>query len=169
MPTSPSVRHLARELGVDLTKIKQGSGRKGRILKEDVQAFIKQTLDKVHSDTVQTGNGIPPIPEIDFSKFGQIEEKPLNKIKRLTGTEMSRNWLNLPMVTHHDEADIIELEAFRKSLQCEAERKEIKITSLVFIMKALATALKLFSQFNTSLSANGEHLIYKNIIISGSL
>ena len=158
---TPSVRRFARELGVDLSQIKIGTGRKGRLLKEDVKAFVKQSLLSGGASSQMDGTGIPPIPATDFSKFGEIEEKPLNKIKQLTGKFLSRNWLNLPMVTHHDEADVTEMEVFRKSLKKEAELKGLKVTGLVFIMKALVAALKQFPQFNSSLSSDGKSLFYK--------
>lgn len=152
---TPSVRQMAREMGVDLTLLSAGSGRKGRILKEDVKAFVKRSLSRVPKENM-SGSGIPSIPAVDFSKFGEIEEKTLNKIKQLTGQFLTRNWLNLPMVTHHDEADITDMESFRKSLT-----SEIKVTGLVFIMKALVGALKQYPQFNSSLSPDGSTLIYK--------
>lgn len=154
---TPSVRLFARELGVDLGKISQGSGRKGRILREDVQAYVK----KVMTEGVAQGGGagIPAIPEVDFSQFGETEIQPLSKIKRLTGDHMVRVCLNLPMVTQHDEADISEMEDFRKTHN--ASSPEVKLTGLVFIIKALTTALKQFPQFNSSLSADGQSLILK--------
>lgn len=158
---TPSIRRFARELGVDLTKLGKGSGRKGRILKEDVKSFVKQAMSSAGSANVQGGAGIPPIPAVNFSKFGEIEEKKLSKIKRLTGVNLSRAWLNLPMVTHHDEADITEMEAFRKSVKADAEKAGVKVTGLVFIMKAMVAALKQYPQFNSSLSPDGERLIYK--------
>ena len=153
---TPSVRKLARELGVDLSLLQKGSGRKSRILKDDVKGYVKQTMQAVATGEISSGAGIPEIPAVDFSKFGEIEEQPLNKIKQLTGEFLSRNWLNLPMVTHHDEADVTEMEAFRKSLQTE-----VKVTGLVFIMKALAGALKAFPQFNSSISPDGKTLYLK--------
>ena len=158
---SPAVRKLARELGVDLSTVSQASGPKGRLLKEDISRHVKSILTNHNSSGQSQGSGIPPIPEIDFSKFGEIEEKPLSKIKRLTGKNLSRAWLNVPMVTHHDSADITEMEAFRKSLKLEGEKRGVKVTFLAFIMKALAAALKDFPQFNASLSADGQSLIYK--------
>ncbi len=113
------------------------------------------------SSAVPVGSGIPPIPTVDFSKFGEIEEKPLSKIKRLTGKNLTRAWLNVPMVTHHELADITEMEAFRKSLKADAEKRGVKVTFLAFIMKALVAALKEFPQFNASLSVDGKSLIYK--------
>lgn len=154
---TPSVRLFARELGVDLDKIQQGSGRKGRILRKDVRVFIKQAMSDNMIKT--SGLGIPGIPKIDFSQFGEIEQQPLTKIKRLTGEHMVRVCLNIPMVTQHDEADITELEAFRKTNN--TAQPEAKLTGLVFIIKALVSALKQFPQFNSSLSADGQSLIYK--------
>ena len=153
---TPAVRLFARELGVDLNNISQGSGRKGRILKEDVKAYIKRSLIE---GTQTSGAGIPPIPAVDFSQFGEIEEQPLSKIKKLTGQNLTRVWLNLPLVTHHDEADITELEAFRNKIN--AEGKNGKITGLIFIIKALAAAMKQYPQFNASLTPGGESLIFK--------
>ncbi|GAB4274759.1 MAG: dihydrolipoyllysine-residue acetyltransferase [Methylomicrobium sp.] len=155
---TPAVRLFARELGVDLSRIKQGNGRKGRILKEDVKAYVKRTLTE--APRLEGGAGIPPIPAVDFSPFGETEVMPLSKIKRLTGQNLTRVWLNLPLVTHHDEADITELEAFRNRINSE-NTGNCKVTGLIFITKALAAALKQFPQFNASLSPNGESLILK--------
>ncbi len=155
---TPSVRLFARELGVDIHQIPEGSGRKGRILKDDVKKFVKSL---VQSGGAQTGAGIPPIPAVDFSQFGETEEKPLSKIKKLTGQNMTRVWLNLPMVTYHDEVDITELEAFRKATNAD-KNNDIRLTALVFIMKALVAAMKQFPAFNSSLSADGESLIFKH-------
>ena len=153
---TPSVRLFARELGVDLSQIDQGSGRKGRILREDVQSFVKKAMS---GGAQQSGTAIAPIPEIDFSQFGETEVQALGKIKRLTGEHMVRVCLNLPMVTQHDEADITEMEDFRKATNSGAP--EIKLTGLVFIIKALVSALNQFPQFNSSLSADGQSLILK--------
>ncbi|MDO9046441.1 MAG: dihydrolipoyllysine-residue acetyltransferase [Methylobacter sp.] len=155
---APGVRLFARELGVDIHKITTGSGRKGRILKDDVKNFVKKVMTE---GVAQSGTGIPSMPTVDFSKFGDIEEQKLNKIKRLTGQNLSRVWLNLPMVTYHDEADITEMEAFRNALNAEKSKDDIKITGLIFIIKALVAALEQFPQFNASLSADGEKLILK--------
>ena len=157
---TPSVRLFARELGVDLAKIPGGSGRKGRILKDDVKNFVKQFL--ASAGTASTGAGIPPIPAVDFSQFGSIEEKPLSKIKRLTGQNMSRVWLNLPLVTYHDEVDIGEMEDFRKSVNAGLGKEAAKLTGLVFIMKALVAAMRKYPAFNSSLSADGEKQIFKH-------
>jgi pyruvate dehydrogenase E2 component (dihydrolipoamide acetyltransferase) len=157
---SPSVRLFARELGVDLAKLAAGTGRKGRILKEDVKQYVKKALAEAPSVN-GGGAGIPAIPVVDFSQFGETETQKLNKIKRLTGQNLSRVWLNLPMVTYHDEADITELEAFRNALNSEKKSGETKITALAFTMKALVAGLQQFPSFNASLSADGEQLIYK--------
>jgi len=155
---SPSVRLFARELGVDISKIKTGSGRKGRILKDDVKKFVKKVMEE---GIVATGAGIPSIPAVDFSVFGDIETQKLSKIKRLTGQNLSRVWLNLPMVTYHEEADVTEMEAFRNALNANKAKGELKITGLMFIIKALVAAMQQFPSFNASLSADGEQLILK--------
>jgi pyruvate dehydrogenase E2 component (dihydrolipoamide acetyltransferase) len=161
---SPSVRLFARELGVDIGKVKAGSGPKGRILKDDVKNFVKKVMAE---GVAVAGSGIPPIPEVDFSAFGEVEVQKLSKIKRLTGQNLSRNWLNLPMVTYHDEADITELEAFRTATNAEKGKDEIKLTVLLFIIKALVAAMKQFPSFNASLSSNGENLILKKYVNIG--
>ncbi|OOC10308.1 dihydrolipoyllysine-residue acetyltransferase [Thioalkalivibrio halophilus] len=153
---SPVVRKFARELGVDLSKV-EGSGRKGRILREDVQAFVKRAL----SQPAGSGLGVEPMPEIDFSEFGPIETRPLSKINRLTGQNLHRNWVTVPHVTQFDEADITELEDFRKSLKAEYEKQGVKITFLPFLMKAVVSALKEYPRFNASLDATGENLVIK--------
>ncbi len=155
---TPAVRLFARELGVDIHKITAGSGRKGRILKDDVKNFVKKVMAE---GAGQGGSGIPAMPAVDFSQFGEIEEQKLSKIKRLTGQNLSRVWLNLPMVTYHDEADITEMEAFRVALNAEKSKDDVKITGLMFIIKALVAAMEQFPQFNASLSADGEKLIFK--------
>lgn len=155
---TPTVRRFARELGVDISNISNGSGRKGRILKEDVKSYVKQAMS---SSGAQAGGGIPSIPAVDFTQYGEVDEQPLSKIKRLTGKNLSRVWLNLPMVTYHDEADITEMEAFRKALNAEKVQNGIKITGLVFIMKALVSAMQQYPVFNSSLSADGGKLILK--------
>jgi pyruvate dehydrogenase E2 component (dihydrolipoamide acetyltransferase) len=161
---SPSVRLFARELGVDVTKIKKGSGRKGRILKEDVKNFVKKVISE---SIVTTGAGIPSIPAVDFTPFGETEVQKLSKIKRLTGQNLSRVWLNLPMVTYHEEADITDMEAFRNALNAEKTKGELKITGLMFIIKALVAAMQQFPSFNASLSADGESLILKKYLNIG--
>ena len=155
---SPSVRLFARELGVNVSKINMGSGRKGRILKDDVKNFVKQALTE---GITASSTGIPSIPAVDFSPFGDTEILKLSKIKRLTGQNLTRVWLNLPLVTYHEEADITEMEAFRNTLNGEKEKGEIKITGLMFIIKALVAAMQQFPNFNASLSADGESLILK--------
>lgn len=156
---TPSVRLFARELGVDLSKIPAGSGRKGRIVKADVQNFVKQVMNS--GAAAGGGAGIPPIPAVDFSPFGEIEEKPLSKIKRLTGQNLTRVWLNLPLVTYHDEVAIDEMEAFRKSVNAGQGKEGVKVTGLVFIMKALVAAMQQFPSFNSSLSPEGDKLYLK--------
>ncbi|MCQ8181414.1 2-oxo acid dehydrogenase subunit E2 [Methylomonas sp. SURF-1] len=157
---TPSVRLFARELGVDLSKIPAGSGRKGRILQEDVKKFVKQVMT---SGVAVSGGGagIPAIPAVDFTQFGEIEEKPLSKIKRLTGQNLTRVWLNLPLVTYHDEVAIDEMEEFRKAVNAGQGKDGIKVTGLVFIMKALVAALQKFPSFNSSLSPEGDKLFLK--------
>ena len=155
---SPSVRLFARELGVDVAKIKTGSGRKGRILKDDVKNFVKKVMIE---GIVANGAGIPSIPAVDFSPFGETEIQKLSKIKRLTGQNLSRVWLNLPLVTYHEEADITDMETFRNALNAEKANGELKITGLIFIIKALVAAMQQFPSFNASLSADGESLILK--------
>ena len=162
---SPSVRLFARELGVDLSKMTQGSGRKGRILKDDVKNFVKKVL----VDGVKTGGGagIPSFPVPDFSAFGAIDIQPLSKINRLTGQHMTSVWLNLPMVTYHDEVDITDMEAFRVALNNEKNKEGVKYTGLLFIVKALAAAMRQFPRFNSSLSSDGESLIFKKYLNIG--
>ncbi len=159
---SPAVRKFARELGVDLLLV-TGSGPKSRILKDDVQQFVKTTMASAASNYGGAGGGagIPSIPEVDFTKFGEVERVEMSRINVLTAENLHRAWLNLPMVTYHDEADITELEAFRKSIKQEAADDGIRITGLVFHIKALAAALKKFPRFNSSLSSDGQSLFYK--------
>jgi len=160
---SPSVRKFARELGVDLTLV-SGSGRKGRILKDDVQQFVKSAMTSAGSNyggAGAAGAGIPSIPEVDFSKFGEVERVEMSRINVLTSENLHRAWLNLPMVTHHDDADITELENFRQSIKKEAADDGIRVTGLVFHIKALTATLKKFPRFNSSLSADGQSLFYK--------
>ncbi len=160
---SPSVRKFARELGVDLMLV-NGSGRKNRILKDDVQQFVKTTMSSAASNyggAGGTGAGIPSIPEVDFTKFGEVERVEMSRINVLTSENLHRAWLNLPMVTHHDDADITELEEFRQSIKKEAADQGIRVTGLVFHIKALTAALKQFPRFNSSLSSDGQSLFYK--------
>ena len=163
---SPSIRKFARELGVDLSQV-HGSGRKERITKEDVQEFVKQALGGTASGTAATGSGIPAMPEIDFSKFGPVEIKPLSRIQKKAAVNLHRGWLNLPIVTHHDEADITELEYFRKSLKDEAAKQGVKVTPLVFLLKACAVAIRKHPNFNSSLTADKENLVLKKYLHIG--
>lgn len=161
---SPSVRRLARELGVDLGKV-TGTARKNRISKDDVKAFVKGIMTSGGTSASTSGGaGIPEIPAQDFSKFGEIELKPLNKIKRVTAQHMHRSWLNVPHVTHNDESNVASLEEFRKTLNAEyaKQKKDIKLSPLAFIVKAVISALKAYPQFNSSLENGGENLILKH-------
>ena len=158
---SPAVRKFARELGVDLGSI-DGSGRKARITKEDVKGFVKKVMSQGGPAQQGGGLGVAPMPEIDFSKWGEIETQPLTKINKLTGEFLHRNWVTIPHVTQFDEADITDLEAFRKSMVAEYKDAGVKITMLVFLMKAVVSALKAYPRFNSSLDAAGENLILKN-------
>ncbi|MDT0593521.1 dihydrolipoyllysine-residue acetyltransferase [Glaciecola petra] len=165
---SPSVRRLAREFGVDLSAV-SGSGRKSRILKEDVQSYVKYELSRPKmspGSNVSEGSGglqVLPPPKVDFAKFGEVEEVPLTRIQKLSGPNLHRNWVTIPHVTQFEEADITELEAFRKEQNQIAEKRKlgVKITPLVFMMKAVADALKAYPTFNSSLSASGESLVMK--------
>ncbi len=154
----PGVRRFARELGVDLTRVK-GTGPKNRLLKEDVQQYVKAQLAQAQSGGMNFG--LTPAPEVDFAKYGEVETVALNKIKRLTGINLHRNWVTIPHVTQFDEADITDMEAFRQSEKENYEKKGVKLTPLVFIMKVVVHALKQFPTFNSSLSKNGEQLILK--------
>ena len=159
---SPSVRRFARELGVELSRI-TGSGNKNRILKEDVQAYVKSTLNAAPAAAAAgVGAGLPPLPTVDFAKFGAIEKVALSRIKKLSGANLHRNWMSIPHVTQHDEADITGLEQFRKSVQTDAAKQGIKITLLAFLMKAAVGALRQFPDFNASLEADGGTLVRKN-------
>lgn len=155
---TPAIRRFARELGVDLGKV-TGTGRKGRILRDDVLRFVKTSLDTPER---ATGAGIEPIPAVDFSKFGETQTRPLSRIKALSGPHLHRAWLNIPHVTHHDEADVTELEAFRASLKEDAKAQGVRLTPLSFIMKAMVVALREFPTFNASLSPDGESMILKS-------
>ena len=165
---SPSVRKFARELGVPLEEVK-GSGNKGRIVAEDVQAFTKQVMTGAVQTKAQAasapkgGSGVGldllPWPKVDFAKFGAVERKDLSRIKKISGANLSRNWVMIPHVTNNDEADITELEAFRVSTNKENEKSGVKVTMLAFVIKAVVSALKKFPEFNTSL--DGDTLVYK--------
>ena len=153
----PAVRRLARELGVHLTDV-QGTGRKSRISKEDVTQYVK---NRINEKSTASGVTYPIAPAIDFSKFGEVDVKPLNKIKRLTGLNVHRSWVTIPHVTQFDEADITELEAFRKAESVSQKAQDYKLTLLAFVCKVVGKALEAYPQFNTSLEATGENLIYK--------
>ena len=164
---SPSIRRFARELGVDLSKM-GGSGEKGRITKDDVQNFVKKSL--AGGGTTSAGGALPgllPWPEVDFAKFGAVESKPLSRIKKISGANLHRNWVMIPHVTQFEEADISEMEAFRKELGAEYAKENIKITPLAFMLKACAITLKHFPDFCASLDAAGENLVLKKYIHIG--
>ncbi len=158
---SPSVRRFARELGVDVTQVK-GSGPKGRVTEQDVQAFVKGAL----AGGVPAGGGLPgqlnlpPWPQVDFAKFGPIEVKPLSRIKKISGPNLARNWAMIPAVTYHEEADITELEEFRLQLNRENEKSGVKVTLLAFLIKACVKALHTYPELNSSL--DGDNLVFKN-------
>jgi len=158
---SPSIRAFARELGVDLTLVK-GTAPKGRISKDDVQNFVKSALSQPRG-AVGAGGGLSvmAMPVIDFAKFGAIETQPLSRIKKISGANLHRNWVSIPHVTQFDEADISEMEAFRKEIGAEYAKQNIKITPLVFLLKAVVAALQKFPEFNASLDASGENLVLK--------
>ena len=168
---TPLIRRLAREFGVNLAKVK-GSGRKGRILREDVQAYVKDAIKRAESAPAAAGGGIPgmlPWPKVDFSKFGEIEEVELGRIQKISGANLSRNWVMIPHVTHFDKTDITDLEAFRKQQNAEAEKRklDVKFTPVVFIMKAVAAALEQMPRFNSSLSEDAQRLTLKKYINIG--
>ena len=162
---SPSVRKFARELGVDLAKVR-GSGPKGRITQEDVQAFVKGVMTQAPAVAAAAPAGgvpfnLPEWPQVDFAKFGPVELKPLSRIKRLSGANLHRNWISIPHVTQFDEADITELEAFRKESGAASEKQGFKLTLLAFLIKACVTALRQYPEFNASLDRGGENLVLK--------
>lgn len=162
----PVSRALARELGVDLHKVK-GTGPRGRILKEDLNNYVKTAVAKAESGSGGTGAGIPAVPDVDFAKFGEIETIPLQKINKLTAGNMHRSWLNVPHVTQFDEADITDLEDFRKSLKAEAEKRGTRLTPLPFLLKACAHALVANPEFNRSITSDGETFIQKKYVHIG--
>ena len=158
---SPAIRRFARELGVDLATV-TGSGNKGRIIREDVSAYVKTVM----SSSASAGSGglgfnFPKLPQVDYSRYGEFERKALSRIKKLSAGHLHRNWVSIPHVTHHDEADITDMEAFRKDNADEAIALGFKLTPLVFLIKATVAALKKFPQFNVSLDSDGETLIFK--------
>ncbi|MCT4705191.1 pyruvate dehydrogenase complex dihydrolipoyllysine-residue acetyltransferase [Enterobacteriaceae bacterium H11S18] len=168
---TPLIRRLAREFGVNLAKVK-GTGRKGRILREDVQAYVKDAVKRAETAPAATGGGLPgmlPWPKVDFSKFGEIEEVEMGRIQKISGANLSRNWVMIPHVTHFDKTDITDLEAFRKQQNEEAAKRklDVKFTPVVFIMKAVATALEQMPRFNSSLSEDGQKLTLKKYINVG--
>jgi pyruvate dehydrogenase E2 component (dihydrolipoamide acetyltransferase) len=173
---SPVIRRLAREFGINLAKV-NGSGRKGRVVKEDVQNYVKQLVKQVESGAVSSGSGagnsmgfdLIAWPKVDFAKFGEVEAKPLSRIQKLSGNNLHRNWVRIPHVTQFDEADITGLEDFRKEQNALAEKKKlgVKYTPLVFIMKAVAKALEEFPTFCSSLSEDGQSLILKKYVHLG--
>ncbi|AWK16101.1 pyruvate dehydrogenase complex dihydrolipoyllysine-residue acetyltransferase [Candidatus Williamhamiltonella defendens] len=167
---TPVIRRLARELGVNLEKV-SGTGRKGRILKEDVQSYVKNAVQTAESASSGQGNLTPllPWPKIDFNQFGETEEIALTRIQKMSGDNLSRNWVMIPHVTQFDETDITDLEDFRKKQNIEAEKRklDVKITPVVFMMKAVAQALETFPRFNSSLSLDGKKLILKKYINIG--
>jgi pyruvate dehydrogenase E2 component (dihydrolipoamide acetyltransferase) len=162
----PSVRLLARELGVDLGQV-AGTGPRNRIQKDDVNNFVKSALKSGGNTGSGAGAGIPQVPAVDFSQFGEIETVKLSKIQKVTADNMQRNWLNVPHVTQFDDADITELEVFRKSLKLEGEKKGIKVTPVAFIIKAAAAAITANPEFNRSLAGDGENYVQKHYINIG--
>ena len=164
---SPSVRKFARELGADLAKVR-GSGPKGRVTQEDVQAFVKRVLTQAPAAALAAAApagaapfDLPEWPQVDFAKFGPVELKPLSRIKKLSGANLHRNWISIPHVTQFDEADITELEAFRKDSGAASEKQGFKLTMLAFLIKACVTALRQYPEFNASLERGGENLVLK--------
>ncbi len=170
---TPVIRRLAREFGVNLAKVK-GTGRKGRILKEDVQSYVKDAVKRAEAApaAAASGGSLPgllPWPKVDFSKFGEVEEVELGRIQKISGANLSRNWVVIPHVTHFDKTDITDLEAFRKQQNAEAEKRklDVKFTPVVFIMKAVAAALEQMPRFNSSLSEDAQRLTLKKYINIG--
>lgn len=159
----PAVRRMARELGVSLNAVK-GSGPRGRIQKEDLQQYVKNALS---SGSASAGAGLPAMPDIDFSQFGEISLQAMSKLHKVTAQNMQRSWLNVPHVTQFDEADITELETFRASLKAEAEQRGVRLTPLAFILKAVAHAVAAHPKFNVSLHNDGEHLVQKHYVHIG--
>ena len=157
---SPAIRRLARELGVQVAQVK-GSGEKGRVTKDDVQQFIKAALAQPRGAAGGNGLQVLAMPVVDFAKFGAIETRPLSRIKKISGANLHRNWVTIPHITQFDEADITEMDAFRKELGVEYAKQNIKVTPLAFLVKAVVVALQQFPEFNASLDASGENLVFK--------
>ncbi len=157
---SPSVRRFARELGVDLPRVK-GTGPKERVTKDDVQNYVKGELSRPRAPGGGTSLNLLPLPQVDFARFGPVTTQPLSRIRKLSGANLHRNWVTIPHVTQHDEADITELEEFRKIQTEEAKKQGIRFTILCFLLKAVVVALKQHPEFNASLSADGENLVLK--------
>ncbi|MDK2777590.1 MAG: dihydrolipoyllysine-residue acetyltransferase [Pseudomonadota bacterium] len=164
----PSSRRLARQLGVNLTRVK-GTGMRGRITKDDIRDYVKAVVKQAESGAVGVtgGAGIPAVPAVDFSQFGDIELEKMSKIKKVTAANMSRAWLNVPHVTQFDEADISDLDEFRKSMKAEAEKQGVKLTPLPFLIKAAAASLVAEPSFNVSLHHDGEHIVHKHYVHIG--
>ena len=162
----PAVRKLARQLGVDMGKV-AGTGPRGRLLKDDVRAYVKPIVQAAQSGASFGGSGIPALPVIDYSKFGEIEIVKMSKIKKLTADAMTRSWLNVPRITQFDDADITDLEAFRNGMKAEAEKRGTKLTPLPFIVKAVAAALVAEPSFNVSMHQDGESIVHKKFVHIG--
>ena len=163
---SPSIRKFARELGVDLGRV-TGSGSKQRITKEDIHAFVKSIMTGQQAAAAASGPTLPEVPQVDFAKFGEIEEKPLERIQKISGPRLHASWLNYPHVTQNDEADITDMEARRQELKTAAAEKGIKLTPLAFMIRAVVQALKEFPVFNTSMGPDSQTLIWKKYIHVG--
>lgn len=163
---SPAVRRFARTLGVDLSQVK-GSAAKGRVQRADVEQHVKQRMTHSVATPVSGGTGIPPIPAVDFSKFGPTTTQPLSRIQRISGPFLHRSWLNVPHVTYEDEADITEMEAFRKSLKDDPGANGVRVTPVAFFIKALCASLAEFPVFNSSLTPDGQSLVYKQYVHIG--
>lgn len=157
---SPAIRRFARELGVQVAQVK-GSGEKGRVTKDDVQQFVKAALAQPRGAAGGNGLQVLAMPVVDFAKFGAIETRPLSRIKKISGANLHRNWVTIPHITQFDEADITEMDAFRKELGVEYAKQNIKVTPLAFLVKAVVVALQQFPEFNASLDASGENLVFK--------
>ena len=157
---SPAVRKFARELGVEISTV-TGTGRKGRITREDVKMHVKTAMQSSGATVVTSNFDVPPFPAVDFTEFGEISTEPLSRIQKISGKYLHRNWVRIPHVTQYDEADITELEAFRNENKAEAKEQGFNLTPLAFMVKAMAKALKKFPKFNSSLDVDGENLIYK--------